>query len=881
MEGKGEMNLKLNRRDFLMISSAATGALLLGEKADALSNEPSHQVGDVKYIPTRCLNCTTSCGIVVKVKDGKAVKIDGNRLDPNTRGTICAKGQAAINQLYNPDRIIYPMRRVGKRGEHKWERISWDEALGEVAERLIKLKELGREEEFVFQHGRSKLGNLKKRFCWAYGTPNDLNHTSICSNNIRIPISSFFGRNVNFDCSDFAHTKYILNFGSNFFECHQGGHHIAKRAMEAMIENEAKLVTFDVRLSNTAAKSDEWHQVFPGTEGAVALAMGNVILSEGLFDGDFIETWTTSTVNELKDAYKDFTPEWAGAISTLSAADIRRLAREFAASSPRCIAFLNRGIHAHSNGFYSSRAVYTLNALVGNIGKPGGFQYPIDGGKKEWGIKISEPEPFPEKPKKNAIVAFPPEYPYSWTQKVGGNTFLYWKNKREKVSMYMGYCINAVYSWPEGPTLAREVFLDEELIPFHVAIDPFYSEQTSLSDIILPDATFLEKYDNDQREAYDYIPFVGLRQPVVKPLGESRDVREILRELSQRIGHGMERYFHWKDTEDYMRMVFANIPSDKNGIGGFERMKRDGVYVQNNFPANLHPSYAGKKGYEFFKWELTDEQMRDTYSETIALKNGKKIDVLRKKGDEKKANVGVIRNGRAYHGFHTTKTGLFEIYQEDIIKSGEIASNPDGSKLKGRYPALLTYIPIPGHNSVKASDEKFILTTFKVNVHTQSRTANHKLLSEIWHYNPAWINRTVGERLHLKEGDEIIITVWRHPYRAFGDKAIVADSSKVGEFRVKVHLTDAIHPKAIAISNHCGHWEYGRVAAPIRNGSDIPYREFTFASPDRCIDENIWWSKEKGGVGNGYAPNSVMQITPDPITGQQGWYDNIATIKKV
>jgi len=875
------MSRKFNRRDFLKSSAAMTGSLLFPLNAAALPGPGGDEKRDtgVEHIPSMCLNCTTSCGILVRVKNGRAVKIDGNPLDPNVRGTVCAKGQAALNQLYDPDRITCPLKRVGKRGEHKWKRISWDEALGEIAGRLIRLKEAGKEEEFVFHHGRSKLGSLKKRFCRAYGTPNDLNHTSICSNNLRRGLNSLWGKGIDFDSSDFANTKYILNFGSNFFECHQGGHYISKRAMEGIIENEAKLVTFDIRLSNTAAKSDEWHPLFPGSDGAIALAMGNIILSEGLHDEQFIETWTTTTVEELKAAYRDFTPEWAAKISDVPAADIRRLAKEFAAAAPRCIAFLNRGAHAHSNGFYTARAVYTLNALTGNIGMPGGFQYSIKGKHKEWGIRLNEPQPFPRKPKKKSKVAFPPEYPYSWVKKVGGNNFLYWKNAREKVSVYMGYCIDAAYTWPEGPTITKEVFLDEDIIPFHVAIDAFYSEQTALADIILPDGTFLEKYDHDQWDAYDYVPYVGLRQPVVKPLGEARDVRDILHELAHRIGHGMEKYFPWKDTEAYMKQVFANIPPDEKGVGGFERMKRDGVYVQEDFPANIHPAYRGKKGYEFFKWELPPEKIKDTFSETITLKNGKKVEVLKRKG--KKGIAGVIRNGKAYHGFHRMKTGLFEIYQEDIVKAGENARNLDGSKLDGIYSALPTYYPIPGHQEVRVDDEKFILTTFKVNVHTQSRTANQKWLSEIWHYNPMWINREAGKRLRLREGDEVIVTTWRHPYRAFGDKAIPADGSRVGDLRVRVHLTDAIHPKVIAISNHCGHWEYGRTATAMAGKGDIPYRNFTFAKPDRDVDENIWWSEAKGGNGAGYAPNSIMQINPDPVSGQQGWFDNIATIRKV
>jgi len=157
-----------------------------------------------------------------------------------------------------------------------------------------------------------------------------------------------------------------------------------------------------------------------------------------------------------------------------------------------------------------------------------------------------------------------------------------------------------------------------------LCIDAFYSEQAHLADLILPDGTYLERYDQDGWDSYDQLPYVSLRQPVILPLGQARDVRDILLELAHRIGDGMEKYFPWKTTEEYMEKRFAYIPSDERGVGGLARMKRDGVYVQKDFPKNLQRHYPNTRGYEFFKWELSEEQLKDSWEETITLPNGKK-----------------------------------------------------------------------------------------------------------------------------------------------------------------------------------------------------------------------------------------------------------------
>ena len=211
--------------------------------------------GAVK-VPGMCQLCSTICGMIGYVKDGRLLKVEGNPKDPNSRGYLCARGQASLNHLYHPERLLYPLKRVGKRGEGQWKRISWDEALDEIAEKLKAVRDSGHPEEFAFHQGRQRSKDALKRFLDAFGTKTQLSHRSLCSGNRRAANLTGLWES-DWDLNDVEHSKYILNFGSNVFEAHQGHVPFASRVQRGRFENGAKLVTFDVRMSNTAGGSDE------------------------------------------------------------------------------------------------------------------------------------------------------------------------------------------------------------------------------------------------------------------------------------------------------------------------------------------------------------------------------------------------------------------------------------------------------------------------------------------------------------------------------------------------------------------------------------------------------------------------------------------------
>lgn len=745
-----------------------------------------------------CLNCSTVCGMIAHVKGGRIIKLEGNPLDPNARGKLCAKGQAAINMVEDPDRLHYPMRRIGARGSGKWERITWEEAISDIAVRLRKLRQEKRPEALMLQYGRDRTNGFLDRFTDAFGTPNKLGHRGLCSLNKRMAIKAALG-DTDWDTADFLQSRFILNFGSNFYEAHQGHVGMVARVAEAR-RNGARMVTFDVRLSHTAAQSDEWQPIFPGTDGMVALAIGHVILEENLQNTAFIENWTNVTVAELKEHYKRYTPAFAERESGVSAEVIRRIARDFAEAAPHATTVSNRGAHAHFNGFHNEWAILCLNALVGSIGEPGGLCY-LSGDVNQ---SVPQPGPLPPKPKIRTELSHPAAYPFAnelYPRAVSSTIYPDLSSGRAQIDTLISYYVNAPMSWPEGPTLVREVLLSEDKVPFHVAIDAFFSETVEVADYVLPDVTFLEKWDLDARNSYDLRPYVGLRQPVVAPPGECRDIRDILIRLAHAIDGEMAKWFPYADAESFVRAWASTIPV------GFHTLLQSGIWVDQ----------AAQQAYRpYLQPVRVDLSHPDVHvdAEGIVTQKSLHTDAYKK--------IGVLWNGVVVRGFETPDRRFH--FKLDQLRKLSLAHEDHEI-----YPSYFS----TWARRAALTEREFVLTTFKWNVHTQSRTANQQWLTEIVGDNPCWIHPLSAVRLGIRDGDLMIL---RRQMKESAPLPLV-------EICVKAFLTEAIHPQVVAISASFGHWQYGRTAA---------FR--------------------------GYNPNALIESAADPIGGGQAWNDTIVQI---
>ena len=836
-----------------------------------------------EQIPGMCQLCSTVCGIIGHVKDGRIIKVDGNPKDPNSRGKLCARGQAALNHQYHPERLLYPIKRVGKRGEGKWRRISWNEAYDELAERLNECRKTD-PTQFAFHQGRSRSKDPVSAFLNAFGTKTQLNHRGLCSASRRAANLTYLFES-DWDLGNYENSKYILNFGSNMFEAHQGHIAGAQRIQKGRFENGAKLVTFDVRMSNTAGNSDEFYMPAPGSDGAVALGMAHTLIAEKLYDATFFEEWANCSIEELWDVIKGYTPEWAEAESTIPAADIRRIAREFAAAAPEATTMCNRGSSAHVNGYYNDRAIVLLNVLVGSVGHKGGWCWMWTGGMDK--KRFPTPKQ-PPKTKARSLLADPPEFVLAntWnTMRVGEIVYWYLAQERAKIQVYMTYNLDSPLTWPET-AVTKNVLLDEDKIGFHVCINPFYNETASFADMVLPWTTYMERHELDARGAYNLKPYVGVRLPMVDALGESKDIREILPELARRMGGDMAQWFPKELTNaKYVEEWAKNIPYDESKYSSpTEFLAAEGAYEDPDQEPYFLP----------YLKPLSDAELMGTVTSG-------KTGIITKDGK----GIGIMHRGVPVRGFKTPSRKL-EVVSEFVVKTAKNEDTTELTKLansKGKnrashhkgheyddVEAWPVHKRVPEHENLDA--DQLVMTSFKWCVHNHGRTANLKWCSEIVHTNPAWMHPDTAQRLGIENGDWIEVTGYRS--RAV-DEAMPHLNLGQGEIdnklRIPVMLTKGVHPQAIAISNSLGHSEYTSVAQARRKdkvGGQAAGMALTDLR-DADWERNMWWEDESGGdhkkwkrnTGNGFAQNKVLPISPDYISGQQAFNSTVVRIKKL
>ncbi|MFQ5763585.1 MAG: molybdopterin-dependent oxidoreductase [Rhodospirillales bacterium] len=838
------------RRDFLKLGAAAGAVAVGGAAALTAAKELPFKGGkdfsprtgkERKAVPTACWQCVTRCAAIGYVENGRLVKIEPQPDSIRTDGKMCAKGQAGVNQVYDPDRILYPLKRVGKRGEGKWKRISWDEALSEVADRLKRLRDEGHPEKLMFQYGRMKASSsklIKSVFLAAYGTGTIGNHTAICEGGKWTAQELTWG--AHYDNWDFDNTRFVLNFGSNLLESHTNHIPTAQRLVKALADRQVRMVTFDVRLSNTAARSSEWVPIRPGTDLAVVLAMCNVVMREGLYRGEgeaFLKfckatpnpnASVTDKVTALRAHLAPYTPEWAEKISGVGAKKIRDIAIEFATTNPACV-ISYRGAIAHYNGNEAERAIQMLAAITGNVDNPGGRCKAVGASWKS----PKGPKNKPKAKKLKILDGFPGQAAFP-THHISHQVLKMIKDGRAgRPEIYMWYCYNPVYANGEVQENI-EVLKDESLIPYTVCSSPFYDESAALADLILPDATYLERWDWEDMVSPAQIPEFYIRQPVVKPLGEARDFGDVVCELAERMGFPLG----FSSKEEFVRKSCEMTPGVKEA-GGFEYMRTRGVWHDPKAKPRYYSYRKGVKAAALNKDGVILDEATGVYWNWKKA-GAKSLEEARTKGythtkKAYKAYVGQKIGDTVYAGFKpdkVNKSGYLELYSVLLEEKG--------------FASLPTWKPIPEQEKMKADD--LILTTYKVNVQTHSRTQNCKWLTEIYHENPGWINPETAAAKGIADGDKIKV------------------KSEIGKIETTAKVTPAVVPGVIAVSHHSGHWEYGRYAS----GKNSPV-----GRDDDPELKRKWWKS------NGEHPNWAIPNTPDPINGQQRWMDTVVTVTKV
>ncbi len=588
---------KISRRKFMKtgITWFAGTAAGLGSMQKPTSKKKAGvsrtSLKPLQVIPTTCEQCPAGCGINAYLNGDRLVQLLGNPDHPNNMGGICAKGIAGLNLVNDPERLLYPLKRKGPRGDGQWMKITWDEVYSTLAARIKEMIRDGRISELVFDKGYDD--PLLDRFISAIGVTHTIDRPALKNLNRTTALTSMIG--FPSVVEDVGRSRFILNFGANPYANHDQFVGIARRLIHARIEKGARLITFDVRMSETAAKSDAWYPIKAGTDGMVALAMAKVIVDKGLANKDFMDSKTNYSLDMIKKHLSRNTAEKAAKESGLRAVDIEHLAVEFATQRPS-VALIGGGVSDHKNGTQNVRSVALLNWLVGNLEKEGGLFYP------RFPVSL-RPKAADLRSRLNS------------TNNIKGITELI--ETKTRIDTYFACLSNPAYADPDCESSAG-LLKDEKTVPFLVVMDTHLTETAMMADMVLPAATYLEGWGASSAPSLDNDPILNLRQPVVsmisaakalrsptfdvgkllepmfQPRGEAEEVGNVCLELARRIKGRIAKNLPYENTHDYITWVISSIPGLKTE-GGLKNLKSQGLWIDKASKA-AGSRYSVKKG---------------------------------------------------------------------------------------------------------------------------------------------------------------------------------------------------------------------------------------------------------------------------------------------
>ncbi len=840
-------------------------------------------------VPTTCFNCESACGLLAYVdRDTLQVrKFEGNPEHPGSRGRNCAKGPATINQITDPDRILYPLRRAAGRGEGRWERVSWDEALDDIAGRIRKAMQEDRHNQVMYHVGRPGEDGFTTRMLAAWGVDGHNSHTNVCSSGARA--GYFWWMGMDRPSPDYANAKVIVLVSSHLETGHYFNPH-AQRIIEGK-KNGAKLIVLDTRMSNTATHADHWLSPYPGSEPAIFLAVARWMIAERRYDRDFVHRWWNwreymaegqgrpdasfeEFESTLESDYADYTFDFAAAESGVGAEVLREVAEAIASAGTRLATHNWRSAGSGNlGGWQVARTMLLLNALLGAIATEGGT-FP-----NSWNKFVPRPIRLPHRhPRKWNDVLWPNEYPLALMEM----SFLMPHLMRERegpVDVYFTRVYNPVWTNPDGFSWI-EMLTDESKIGLHVAMTPTWSETAFFADYVLPMGHSSERHDLTSYEQYDG-QWIGFRQPVLRAarerLGETvsdtRDVNpgevweenEFWIELTWRIdpdgGLGVREFFESKarpgekiTVDEYYGWIFDNtVPglpaaAAAEGLTPLEYMRRYGAFEVARKVGKVYAQPVPDVELE----DLAEDTAGRVYTRAPAPESPKAPGGNRFDPDAQgRRRVGVRVDGRVLRGFPTL-SGKLEFWSRTLRDWG------------WEELAIPTYVRSHVHPQHLDRDQMPLISTFRLPVQIHTRSANAKWLDEIAHTNPLWIHPVDARRLGIART---------------GNLARV--ETELGHFVVKAWITEGIRPGVVACSHHMGRWKpeghdgqrIGMSTVALgRDGRDWMLSVRTGGGPFTSSDPDtmrVWWTDL------GVHQNLTHAVHPDPVSGMHCWHQAV------
>jgi thiosulfate reductase/polysulfide reductase chain A len=562
----------MSRREFfrasgLVAAGAVGGPALLGGLKKARAASPARPAWDSRF--SACDMCFNKCGLIARVEDGVIRKLDPNPKFLKSRGMLCARGNAGLAQVYDPDRLKHPLLRKGARGEGKWQRIPWDEALDMAARKMAEVREKYTPCGHLFSAGTDLHSQFVGRFAEVYGSFNVTSHESLCLVSGSRAFLDTFGE-VPF--ADVLNSRYILMVGANRFEALVTPDSID--LMTAIRENGCKLVTLDPRYTKTAALSHEWHPVRPGTDMAFMLALAHVIINEKLYDPQWIADKTFG-IEQLTAHVQQYTPEFAAGQCGIPAGDIVRMARELAAAAPAAMVYPGRRTSDYEDSTQIRRSFAIVNGLLGNWDKPGGLL-----AARQVGLKgVPYDAPWYDENREDRIDAG--KVPMMFEHE---GSFLV---TRDSVLADDPYPIRGWFIYKTNPMGTapnrRKTMEMMNKMDFVTVVDIAMSDTAWMADLVLPSQSYLERKDPcSGLQGSVACACVVKRDPVIEPLYESRALFDIIKGVANRMELG--EYFDFT-IDEYRERQTREIP-EALGV-----MDRDGVYYN---PSKVYGIYDGR-----------------------------------------------------------------------------------------------------------------------------------------------------------------------------------------------------------------------------------------------------------------------------------------------
>ena len=881
-------------------------------------------------VPTSCFNCEAGCGLTAWFnKDtGEIEKVEGNPEHPASRGRNCAKGPATLNQIYDPERIMFPMKRVGERGSGGWERISWDQALEEIGGRLRKAMQEDRHNEIMYHVGRPGEEGYTNRVLQAWGVDGHNSHTNICSSNARIGYQSWMGHDR--PSADYANAKVIFLISAHLESGHYFNPH-AQRILEAQ-QNGATVIVCDPRLSNTGSKADHWLPTWPGTEPFLCLSIIHQMLEDDTWNKEFVERWVNwetflseefpDMANEfasvgpaLKQHYAEYTPERAEHVTGISADQIREIAKvigqnptKFASHNWRAAGAGNMG------GWQVARCLFFIAVMTGSVATEGGTSG--NGWNK---FKPASPLGAPGIERWNDL-EWPKEYPLSYHEmSILLPHFL--NEGRGKLDTYFSRVYNPIWTNPDGFSW-MEALTDPEKVECHVALTPTWNETAWFADFVLPMGVGAERHDVVSYETHQG-RWIAFRQSVFRRFAEiqGEDVNEDSRT------HEFNPGEVWEENEFWIDLSWAIDPDGEMGIRQwFESKKKPGtpIGIDEYYEIMFTENVPGLKEEAEAAGETPLEYMRNRGSYSIPgdqeTPYERDVDPSVVEGCEKDES-GVYRKPGTSGMWDGTPEGLADIKLAGL-GDGSPAIEIDGELKEGfvtpskklelysttlkewGWPEYATPKWIPSHvhwedldmepdGEGSIGNERILLPTFRIPTLIHTRSANSKWLSEISHRHPLWLHPEDAEKLGIAENGLVRVT------------------TRIGHFVISAWQTEGIRPGIVAASHHMGRWRLEEdkarswgagkadisappsTSSPVANGAGSKTGAAPGSGPSANdgVAQGVWrlrrtdgirtWDSEDGDTNRiwwtdtGVHQNLTFSVQPDPISGMQCWHQRV------